>query len=100
MKQSINESQFIQAFDNMNRSNNFSYEGRQALFEYLEDYEASTGEEIELDIIALCCEYTEYESLEEFQKDYNKEDYESIEDIEDSTQVIHIDDESFIIQQF
>lgn len=99
MKTTVNESQFIDAFTKMNRENNFSYEGRKALFEYLDQYEQDTGEEVELDVIALCCEYSEYENLAEFQKDYGDE-YESIEDIERDTQVIRIDDEAFIIQQF
>lgn len=29
------------------------------LFDYLEEYSDSTGEPVELDVIALCCEYTE-----------------------------------------
>jgi len=37
----------------MNRKTNFSYEGLEILFEYLEELEESTGEEIELDVIAL-----------------------------------------------
>lgn len=99
MKQTINESQFHDAFIRMNRKENFSYEGRKALFEYLEQYEQDCGEEVEMDVIALCCEYTEYEDLKAFQADYGEE-YESIEDIEDKTTVIRIDDESFLIQQF
>lgn len=99
MKQTINESQFHDAFISMNRKENFSYEGRKALFEYLEQYEQDCGAELELDVIALCCEYTEYENLKAFQADYGEE-YESIEDIEDKTTVIPIDDESFLIQQF
>jgi hypothetical protein len=61
--------------------------------------EDDLGQPIELDVIALCCEYTEYDNLEEFQADYN-EDYETIEDIQNATTVIMIDDDSFIIQQF
>ena len=99
MKQTIGIHQFNKAFEDTNRLTNFSYEGRKALFDYLEQYEEDTGLEVELDVIALCCEYSEYENLAEFQKDYSK-DYESIEDIEKDTQVIKIDDESFIIQQF
>lgn len=99
MKETVNFYRFCDAFKEMNRDNNFSYEGKRALFDYLEEYERSTGEDIELDIIALCCEYSEYESLEAFQKDYNDE-YKSVEDIEDFTQVIRIDDKSFIIQCF
>ena len=98
MKQTINQSQFNDAFTNMNRESNFSYEGRNALFDYLEEYEDSTGDEIELDVIALCCEYSEYKDLAEFQRDYSEE-YESIDDISDATTVIPFDG-GFIIQQF
>jgi len=99
MKQTINKYDFTKAFRKSNRANQFSYSGLQALFDYLEGYEEDTGEEIELDIIAICCDYTEYENLEEFQKDYS-DDYKTIEDIEEATTVIRIDDNSFIIQNF
>ena len=99
MIQTITSSDFTSAFHKMGRGNNFTYEGLIALYDYLEEYEDSTGEQIELDVIAICCEYAEYESLEEFQEDYS-EDYQSIEEIEHATQVIMIDDTSFIIQQF
>ena len=71
MKQTINEYQFRDAFMSI-RPDNFSYEGAKALYEYLESYEDDTGEEIELDVIALCCEYTEYEDMQEFNNDYGK----------------------------
>ena len=95
----INKSDFTSAFHRAGRGKQFSYEGLIALYDYLEQYEDNTGEQIELDVIALCCDFTEYEDLEEFQGDYG-EDYESIEDIENATQVIKIDDDSFIIQTF
>ena len=100
MKEEVNFSTFCDRFKSMDRDNNFSYDGKKALFDYLEQYEKDTGEAIEFDCIALCCEYTEYESLEEFQQDYNKEEYPNIETIEESTTVIKIDDDRFIIQQF
>jgi len=99
MIQTINEYQFADAFHKMGRGEQFSYEGLKALYDYLEDYEDSTGEQIELDVIALCCDYTEYEDLEAFQEDYG-EDYQSFENIEHATQVIMIDDDAFIIQAF
>jgi hypothetical protein len=98
MYQSINEYDFIRAFEQV-RPDNFSRAGLSALYDYLEQYEEDTDEQIELDVIALCCDYAEYDSLEEFQKDYG-EDYESIEDIESETTVIPIDDDGFIILQF
>ena len=104
MKKTVSEYDFTRAFQVAERTN-FSYHGLQALYAYLEEYEESTGEEIELDVIALCCEYAEYDSLEDFQADYGKE-YETFEDIQDETSMILIDaevdveDGSFIIQQF
>ena len=104
MKQTINEYQFKDAFQS-SRPNNFSYEGLTALYDYLEDLEEDTGEEIELDVIGLCCDFTEYDSLEDFQKEHYDEEigdcYEDIEEIEDETIVIKIEGtEGFIIQDF
>ena len=100
MKQTISFGQFQDAFYNMNRQNQFSYKGKKALFEYLEEYEDSTGEQIELDIIALCCDYVEYDSLEDFWQEYDKEDFPHKEAIEWHTQFIPIDDNAFIIAAF
>ena len=102
----INEYDFIDAFKKMGRENNFSYDGLVALYDYLEMLEDDTGQPYHLDVIALCCEYREFDNLEEFQADYG-EDYETIEDIQNATSVIMIDDYEvkelndtrFIIQQ-
>ena len=99
MIRTINQYDFIDAFKKMGREENFSYDGLIALYDYLEMFEDDTGQSIELDVIALCCGFTEYDNLEEFQADYG-EDYETIEDIQNDTSVIMIDDDSFIIQQF
>ena len=100
MKRTISESEFHDWFQSSGSyKTNFSYEGQTALFEYLEDYEESTGEEIDFDPIALCCEYTEYANIKDFRDEYS-DDYEDIEAIENDTQVIMIDNESFIIQSF
>jgi len=99
MKQSINMYAFERAFRNFERDN-FSYDGLKALFEYLEEYEDSTGEEINLDVIALCCEYAEYDSLKEYNDDYDTK-YSEIDLIQDDTTLIKIEGtERFIIQQY
>ena len=59
MYQTINSYDFEDAFNKAGRKDQFSYEGKQKLFDYLEAYEDDTGERIELDVIALCCEYEE-----------------------------------------
>ena len=99
MKTSINLSDFRQAFVNYDRKDTFSYEGYEALFNELEEYEDSCDTEIELDVIVLCCEYTEYENLEELQGNYT--DIESMEDLQNNTIVIDIPDtDRFIIQNY
>ena len=98
MKQTVNFSEFCDRFRDMDRNEHFTYDGKRALFDYLEEYEESTGEEVGLDIIALCCEYTEYENLKELQENYT--DIESIEGLEEQTTVIMVDADRFIIQDY
>jgi hypothetical protein len=59
MKTTVSKYDFERAFVDANRKENFSYEGLAALFDYFESYEEETGQEIELDVIAICCDYTE-----------------------------------------
>ena len=80
MIKTINFSEFCDAFSKSDTyKNNFTYEGKRALFEYLEEMEENTGDPVEFDIIALCCEYSEYESAYEaslvydFKMEYEKE---------------------------
>jgi hypothetical protein len=63
MKQTIGLSQFTDEF-NAIRPNNFSYEGLQVLFDWIEQQEQDTGTEQELDVIALCCEFSEMTAKE------------------------------------
>ena len=58
MKQSVNFSAFCDAFHAYKRYDQFGYTALQILFEYLEEMEYGTSEEIELDVIALCCDYS------------------------------------------
>lgn len=57
MKQTINFSDFVDAFRAYDRYDQFGYQALMVIFEYLEEYEESTGEELELDVVAICCEY-------------------------------------------
>ena len=61
---------FQDAFNKSDMKDNFTYEGQKALFEYLEQIEEDTGVAIELDIIAICCEWQEYKDLAAIQVDY------------------------------
>jgi len=48
----------------------WSYNGARALAEYLEELEEDCGIELELDVVALRCEFSEYASLEEWLIEY------------------------------
>ena len=81
------------------RPNDFSPIGRLELYDMLKSYEDDTDEEIEFDPIAFCCEYTEYEDMEEFWLDYDRKEYPDEESIMGATFFWGFG-ESFIIQQF
>ena len=69
--QSINSVyQFREAFRLAGRSDQFSYEGFEVLFDYLDNLSEDIGEPIELDVVALCCEYYE-SSIDELIEQYN-----------------------------
>lgn len=59
MKQTVAFQTFRDTFRAYDRADQFTREGLELLFDYLEQYEDETGQEIELDVIALCCDYTE-----------------------------------------
>ena len=109
MKQTVNSSDFVDAFRAHNRQDQFSYSGLHALFEYLEQIEEDTGEEMELDVIALCCDFSEYPSAKEAATEQGWEaDAEADEDdneeaalawLTDRTQVIP-HEKGIIIQSF
>jgi hypothetical protein len=70
MKTTVSMYDFARAFADYDRKGHFSYEGLRLLFEYLEELEDSIGEEVELDVIALCCDYNE-ESTEDIARGYS-----------------------------
>ena len=84
---------FCDMFQRVNRDNNFSYEAKKALFDYLESFEDNCDLKIDLDIIALCCEFSEY-SLEDALEVYNCED---LDELCNNYNVIIVDDETVIV---
>ena len=100
MKTTVGYYDFLRAFEDT-RPNQFSRAALAALWDYFEQYEEDCGEEIELDVIAICCDFCEYENLEDFHRCYDKEEYPDFDTIEDYTTIIMIPDtERFIIQNF
>jgi hypothetical protein len=72
MKQTISRYEFHRAFEQM-RPNTFTYDARNALFDYFEQYESDTGYEMEFDVISICCDYTQ-STFEEVVNDYKLDD--------------------------
>jgi hypothetical protein len=69
MKMILNTYQIADALKN-DTCARWSYNGSLALAEYLEEYEESTGEEIELDTCAIRCDFSEYSSLLDWAHNY------------------------------
>ena len=86
MKRNVSEHDFTEAFRDYGRQDNFSYEGLKALYEWFEEYEEDTGEEIELDVIGICCDFSEYdtalEAAEEYGWELSEDDLEDCEEDE------------------
>jgi len=69
MKITVTESEFVSRFLAI-RPNQFSVEALRALFDFLDEQERDLGEEQELDVIAICCDWTEYPSALEAAEAY------------------------------
>lgn len=99
MKQNVTEHDFVRAFDDYGRGDSYSREARFALYDYIIELEEDIGEEIELDVISICCAFSEYSSLEEFNEDYGR-DFKDLEEVsEEFAWVIPIEDDSFLVAE-
>lgn len=76
------------------RPENFSYNGLVALFEYLDD--CSQEFDIEFDPIAICCDYSEIH-LDDIERETG---FETLDELENETFVIRVDDSTIIYQAF
>jgi hypothetical protein len=102
MKQSINLHQFRNAFKDMNRENQFSYEGLEVLFNHLEQYESDTGESVEFDVIGLCCEFVEMTEQEIKDSYASASEYDDVEDFisENTWYCGRTEQNTLVFQQF
>ena len=104
MYQTISQWDFVRAFTEMNRETNFSEEGRIALFDFLEEVNPDS----ELDVISICCEFTEYANVEDLKADHSnlledeefEDDDEVLDFFRDETLLIELSNGGIIIQQF
>jgi hypothetical protein len=86
MKTTVYFSEFCDYFHKI-RPDNFSYQGLRILFDYLEEIDNSCGIESELDVIGICCEFSEA-TWEVIASDYSIEIDQTENDDEQKAQVL------------
>jgi hypothetical protein len=59
----------------------WSWNGARALAEYLEQLEEDTGEEMEMDVCAIRCDFSEYDSLEAWASDYFRNQADAVDNL-------------------
>jgi hypothetical protein len=105
MKTTVYLNEFRDYFNKI-RPTNFSYEGLGIIWDYLAEYENSTGEDVELDVIGICCDFCEAD-IDDIIKNYSidieadKDKFEQVFDyLEYHSNVIgSLDDNKTIIYQ-
>ena len=92
MTNTINLSDFRNEFHAYGRGEQFSYDGLEVLFDFLED----CYPDFELDVIGLCCDFMEG-SITDILAEY---DLNSVNDLENHTIVLYVNSDDIIIQRF
>lgn len=105
----VKKLEFIQEFQAI-RPDNFSYDGLSALYDNFEEFENDTGENVSFDPIAICCEFSEYDSSLEAAREYEPTGWQAMTEkdgersalnwLYNHTQVIQLDNGAVIIQNW
>ena len=96
----VTEDNFRNTFlTSANYSENFSYSGLTALYDYFEELEAGIDQTIEFDYISIACEYSEL-TIDELRDNYSIDiDIDVIEYLQENTIVIEIENSDRVIIQ-
>lgn len=97
IKETLSEDSFINRFLEI-RKDNFSVKALRELYHYYDDMSEGIGNDIEFDPIAICCEWTEYDTEQECLDDYSH--CEDIEEIRTSTVVLPVYGDSILVQNY
>lgn len=95
MIQTITQSDFVNAFDQRGRGSSWSLRGLEALYDFLEDVDPN----YDLDVVALDCQYSDFNAMGDLQNDYEHlfdedeeyDDDEIIDTLSNHTTVIRYD---------
>jgi len=102
MYQTINQSAFVSAFKQSERKNQFSYAALCAIFDHITEIEEG-GEEIEFDLVSICCDWCEYDSAIEAAQAYGWSEWrhgQAMQFLSNETQVIELKGGAVVIQNF
>jgi hypothetical protein len=88
----VTKSIFIDAFKQQ-RPESFSYDALGAMFDYFDDFGSDV--DVELDVIAICCEFSEYRTLADYNEQHG-EAYASLDELQQNCSVIEVDGEWFV----
>lgn len=105
MKTIVSEFQFVDSFRLCGRESQFTVPARRALFAHFEQFEEDTDTEIELDPIAVCCEWAEYSCALKAANDYGFKGSEldteefALDWLHEQTQVVSFEG-GLVVQQF
>ena len=80
--------QFRQCFEELGRENQFSWNAFDALFDYYDQISEDCGEPFKMDVIGICCDWCEYDTMQEAAEAY---------DIDED---IDLDDDDAILEWF
>jgi uncharacterized alpha/beta hydrolase family protein len=97
----VTEYSFRDTFLTSAYSENFSYGGLTALYDYFSELEDELGEPIEFDLVAIAGEYSEL-TIDELRDNYSidkDKDINVIEYLQERTQVIEIENNDRVIIQ-
>ena len=72
-------------FKSYGRGEQYSRDGFRFLFDYLESLSDDMGEDIVLDVVSICCEWTEYDDIDSAVEAYGLD---CEEDLQDKTTVL------------
>ena len=99
----LDQQDFVNEFDKYNRSENFSIEARETLFDYYDDFSEETGVPFEMDVIAICCDWSECtisDCINDYSHLLDADTLAEFEDDEDTMNYIEgvLDDKTFVIR--
>lgn len=103
----VNLSAFRDAFRTAGRKDQFSYDGLRVIFDYMEELGDSLGEPIELDVVAICCDYAEMtpeEVIEAYSIPYDASEddiWDTVRDyLNDRSIIVGETDDTIVFAQF